>query len=454
MPNQKIAYQFRSMFTYLKYKLRLPRDKVNMATTIESVRSGATLTGANLWVLVLAIFTASLGLNVNSTAVIIGAMLISPLMGPIVAIGMGVAIHDFGLVYRSLKNFGLAVGLSILTSSLYFFVSPLKVPGSELLARTSPTIYDVLIAIVGGLAGIIAGSGKLRQSNVVPGVAIATALMPPLCTVGFGIANLNPTYIVGAFYLFFINTVFISLSTYFIVRFLKYPAVEMLEGRRSARLKRMIGFIVMMTLLPSIYLTYQIVREYVFEEKAKSFIKKEFEGRNRIVLKTSAEFKKNKPLITVTLLGAEVDSMELAVLKSKLPDYGLGNAKLDINQDITDIIQKGTFSSSVMATQQANAEAISKLYREMDTVKTARLAPLLKDSLQANIGRELAIMMPDLKMLSIQQHAFFDAALKKNRRGWIAEMAFAKRKQAAEIGKLREWLTIKLPGDTILLTVQ
>jgi uncharacterized hydrophobic protein (TIGR00271 family) len=425
-----------------------------MDTTIESVRSGATLTGANLWVLVMAIFTASLGLNVNSTAVIIGAMLISPLMGPIVAIGMGVAIHDFGLVYRSLKNFGLAVGLSILTSSLYFFASPLKVPGSELLARTSPTIYDVLIAIVGGIAGIIAGSGKLRQSNVVPGVAIATALMPPLCTVGFGIANLNPTYIVGAFYLFFINTVFISLSTYFIVRFLKYPAVEMLEGRRSARLKRTIGFIVMITLLPSIYLTYQIVREYVFEEKAKSFIKKEFEGRNRIVLKTSAEYKKNKPLITVTLLGAEVDSMELALLKSKLPDYGLGNARLDINQDITDIIQKGTFSSSVMATQQANAEAILKLYREMDTVKIGRIALLMRDSLQATIGPELAIIMPDLKMLTLQQHAFFDASLKKNRKGWMAELAFSNRKQAAEIVKLREWLTLKLPGDTVLLTVK
>ncbi len=454
MPNQKIGYQFRSFFTYLKYKLRLPRDKENTETTMERVRSGATLTGANLWVLVMAIFTASLGLNVNSTAVIIGAMLISPLMGPIVAIGMGVAIHDFGLVYRSLKNFGLAVGLSILTSSLYFFVSPLKVPGSELLARTSPTIYDVLIAIVGGLAGIIAGSSRLRQSNVVPGVAIATALMPPLCTVGFGIANLNPTYIIGAFYLFFINTVFISLSTYFIVRFLKYPAVEMLEGRKSARLKRMIGFIVMITLLPSIYLTFQIVREYIFEERAKSFIKKEFEGRQRFVLKTSAEFKKNKPLITVTLLGAEVDSIELALLKSKLPEYGLGNAKLDINQDITDFIQKGTFSSSVMATQQANAEAISKLYREMDTVKTERLAPLLKDSLQATIGRELAIIMPDLKMLSIQQHAFFDAELKKNRSGWMAEMAFAKRKRADEIGKIREWLTLKLPGDTLLLNIK
>ncbi|HSK14365.1 MAG TPA: DUF389 domain-containing protein, partial [Phnomibacter sp.] len=215
MLNKVPGKNIRALITYVKFKLRLPRDRDNMETTIELVRGSATMTGSNLWVLVTAIFTASLGLNVNSTAVIIGAMLISPLMGPIMAIGMGVAIHDFGLVYRALKNFLLAVGISILASSIYFFISPLKVPGSELLARTSPTIYDVLIATFGGLAGIIAGSSKLRQSNVIPGVAIATALMPPLCTVGFGIANLNPTYIFGAFYLFFINTVFISLSTYF-----------------------------------------------------------------------------------------------------------------------------------------------------------------------------------------------------------------------------------------------
>lgn len=286
---------FLRLLKYLQYKLRLPNDKENIRQTIELVRAGAIMTGPNLWVLVVAIFTASLGLNVNSTAVIIGAMLISPLMGPIMAMGMGVAITDFDLVLRSLKNFGISVVLSIVTSTIYFIISPLKIPGSELLARTSPTIYDVLIAIFGGLAGIIAGSGKLRQSNVIPGVAIATALMPPLCTVGFGIANLNPTYIFGAFYLFFINTVFISLSTFLIVSFLKYPHLKVLQAKRSIQLRRAIGFLVLITVIPSIYFTWRIVTLYIFEERVKQFVTKEFQGKRRVVLKTETEFSKANP---------------------------------------------------------------------------------------------------------------------------------------------------------------
>ena len=182
------------------------KDKDNEALIVESIRNGVEFKGTNLWILIFAIFIASLGLNVNSTAVIIGAMLIYPLMGPIMGIGLGVGINDFELIKKAFRNLLIATIFSVLTSTLYFLLSPLNEARSELLARTTPTIYDVLIAFFGGMAGIVASSTKLK-GNVIPGVAIATALMPPLCTAGFGLANGNMHYFFGAFYLFFINSV-------------------------------------------------------------------------------------------------------------------------------------------------------------------------------------------------------------------------------------------------------
>ena len=167
-------------------------ERENEAETIENILKGINFRGSNLWVLIFAIFIASLGLNVNSTAVIIGAMLISPLMGPIMGIGLGIGINDFELIKKAFRNLAIATIFGILTSTLYFLISPLNEARSELLARTTPTIYDVLIAFFGGLAGIVASSTKLK-GNVIPGVAIATALMPPLCTAGFGIASGNFT---------------------------------------------------------------------------------------------------------------------------------------------------------------------------------------------------------------------------------------------------------------------
>jgi uncharacterized hydrophobic protein (TIGR00271 family) len=424
-----------------------------MEMTIESVRYGANMSGANLWVLVLAIFTASLGLNVNSTAVIIGAMLISPLMGPIIAIGMGVAIHDFTLVYKALKNFLLAFGLSILTSSIYFFISPLKVPGSELLARTSPTIYDVMIAIVGGLAGIIAGSGKLRQSNVIPGVAIATALMPPLCTVGFGIANLNPTYILGAFYLFFINSVFICLSTYFIVRILNYPVVEDVQSKRAVRIRQTIMALVLIALLPSVYLTFRIVRKYIFEEKVKNFVQQEFSGNRRLVLKSSAEYIGNQQVVNVTVLGAEVDSIEFNELKNRLKIYGLGNANLAIQQGFGDVTRKGSVIGSIHSSIDNNSEAIGKIFSELDSLKKSTAGIEILDTLKMRIGKEVKVWMPDLTIFSLNRESYFDIGSNDLRNAWKAEVSFSKRQPPAQIVKLKTWLSGRLPGDTVFLSV-
>ena len=212
-------------------------DKENEQEIVSQITKGVNFKGANLWVLIFAIFIASLGLNVNSTAVIIGAMLISPLMGPIIGMGLAIGINDLELLKRAARNFGVATLISILTATAYFLLTPLSEAQSELLARTSPTIYDVFIATCGGAAGIIALCTK-GKGNVIPGVAIATALMPPLCTAGYGIATGHPLYFLGAIYLFFINTVFISFATFIGVRLMKFQRKEFISVETEKTSKR------------------------------------------------------------------------------------------------------------------------------------------------------------------------------------------------------------------------
>jgi len=237
----------------------------------EKIESGIVFRGTNLWVLMFAIVVASVGLNMNSTAVIIGAMLISPLMGPINGMGYSLATYDFHLLRRSLKNFFFAVGVSLITSALYFLLSPLNQAHSELLARTSPTIYDVIIALFGGLAGIVAMSSRLK-GNVIPGVAIATALMPPICTAGYGLATLQFDFFFGALYLFTINTVFIAFAALIVCQFLKFPIRSIVDPTRKKHVNRVISTVIILTLVPSIFFGVKLVRNEEFAQRAETFI--------------------------------------------------------------------------------------------------------------------------------------------------------------------------------------
>ncbi len=211
----------RNLRDFWRGRFSLDEDKAQRDEVVASISKGVEFRGVNLWVLIFATMIASLGLNVNSAAVIIGAMLISPIMGPIMGVGLALGINDFELLKKSLRNLLLMFIVAIVTSTVYFFLSPLSSNSSELLARTTPTTYDVLIALFGGLAGMVAQTRQDRTSTVIPGVAIATALIPPLCTAGFGLATGQFRFFFGAFYLFFINSVFIALATYLVVRFLK-----------------------------------------------------------------------------------------------------------------------------------------------------------------------------------------------------------------------------------------
>lgn len=236
----------------------LDADRASMQEITERIEGGALLKGTNMAILVLAMFIASIGLNMNSTAVIIGAMLISPLMGGIMAIGYGMATYDTAYVRKSFLRLLFQISFCILTSTIYFYISPISTASSELLARTEPTIWDVLIALFGGLAGII-GITRKEKSNVIPGVAIATALMPPLCTAGYGIANQSLKFFSGALYLFCINGVFICLATFIVLKIIKIPAKQYVSLQVLRRQKFYLAIVGTITVIPSIYMAYQSV---------------------------------------------------------------------------------------------------------------------------------------------------------------------------------------------------
>jgi len=268
--NPSVRYNVRSIFIFLKETISF-KDGVDVAATINNIRRGIDFKGPNVWVLICSIVVASVGLNTNSTAVIIGAMLISPLMGPIRGIGLGVGTNDITLIIESLKNFGIAVGISLFTAWIYFLVSPISELTPELEARTGPNLMDVFIAFFGGLAGIIAAS-RGDNSTVIPGVAIATALMPPLCTAGYGLAIGNFQFFFGASYLFLINTLFICLSTIIVVRYLKFPLREFINPRIQKKVTWSSYILLFLVVAPSIYLFYLKVQETVFNENVKSFV--------------------------------------------------------------------------------------------------------------------------------------------------------------------------------------
>lgn len=289
------------------------RTNTDAAATKESIIADIPFKGHTSWILICSIFIASVGLNANSTAVVIGAMLISPLMGPILGMGMSLAINDIDTLRRSLKNFTVMVVLSVITAFLFFYLFPLRDESSELLARTKPDIRDVLIAFFGGLALVIARAKKGTIASVIFGVAIATALMPPLCTVGFGLAIGKPWYAAGAMYLFTINTIFIGLATFLVIKFLRFPMVRYANSQRRRLIARLASITGILVMIPAGFTFYQVFQESLFKKQAQEFLKGtievyQFDGAGRYVDNlTKIEYVDNgTSLIEVVFMGDEL----------------------------------------------------------------------------------------------------------------------------------------------------
>lgn len=313
----------------------LQRGEEDKQKTLEIVKSNISFRGANLWILACAIMVASVGLNVNSTAVVIGAMLISPLMGPVVGAGFALGVYDFHLLRRSLFDLFIATVVSLIVATLYFYLSPFKEVQSEMLARTSPNIYDVLIAFFGGLAGVIAMT-RVEKGNPIPGVAIATALMPPLCTAGYGLATANWKFFLGALFLYSINCVFICIATYSIVKYLQYPAAQQITVKRQRQVKYVVSAIVVIMLLPSAYFAYNLYKEQQYHQMANSFIDTEFVGNGSTLVYKRIDYTASSKTIELAFLKKGFTSVQVQHLNKRLKSAGLLNTKLIIRQNSSD----------------------------------------------------------------------------------------------------------------------
>ena len=318
----------RHFFEFLNFETELDDfDRIH-----ESISKDVVFKGTNLWILMFAIIVASVGLNMNSTAVIIGAMLISPLMGPINGMGYSIATYNFPLFQKSIKNFSFAVIASLLASMTYFIISPISTAHSELLARTTPTIYDVVIALFGGLAGIVAISSR-QKGNVIPGVAIATALMPPLCTAGYGLATAQFNYFFGAFYLFTINTVFIALSSVIISQILKFPIRTHIPETQKKRINRWISLVIILILIPSIYFGYLLVQKERFQENAKKYIHNISIFEGNFLLKH--EINSDKRSIKLVYGGKNLKQQDKDHIIAKAASFSLKDVKIEFQQGLS-----------------------------------------------------------------------------------------------------------------------
>lgn len=408
---------------------------------LENVTVNVSFRGSNLWILACAILIASVGLNVNSTAVIIGAMLISPLMGPILGAGFALGTYNFQLLRKSFKNLLIATVVSLLVSALYFYISPFKDVQSELLARTSPNIYDVLIAFFGGLVGVIAIT-RVEKGNPIPGVAIATALMPPLCTAGYGLATFNFSYFFGAFYLYIINCFFICIATFLVIKYLKYPTFNF-KGRRFEKQIRMgITALVFIMIVPSFYLAYNLFQEKKFTKTVEEFINSEFNNKGYTVIYQKLNYNSNPKKVDVAFLNKKLSKDEMKMFNMLLEQKGIFNTVLNFRQDDADL--KAEILSELNKQNTSLSEkdvTINNLRQELSKYKVT----------EPGLVNELNILFPELKDVSlgkIEKFAGTDSAKVE----WLVLYHLEKNATEVDKPKIQNWLNQRLKvQNTIIL---
>lgn len=430
--------------TVKNYFNALP-NKEKEEETINQISSGVVFHGANLWILIFAIFIASLGLNTNSTAVIIGAMLISPLMGPIIGMGLAIGINDLDLLKRSIKNYLVATVISVFTATLYFIITPLTEAQSELLARTSPTLYDVLIALCGGAAGILALSTK-GKGNVIPGVAIATALMPPLCTAGYGLAVNNMSYFFGAFYLFFINTVFICLATFIGVRMLKFKQKKFIDRVNMEKVKRYIITIVVITMLPATYMTINIIRKSVYDNNARKFVKNEFVFTGTQII--SQEIDSKKKILNLVAVGKLISRENIKKAQQQLKVYKLDGYSLNIVQ--------GTQSDSllrnidnVILSKETSKQKLLEQSEQINTLENKLSQYTRYENIGKEISKEVKVIFPSIEKISISNvtETYTDTTMYEHY--ILAVVGSSTRLDKSDRAKLQRWLKTRINADSL-----
>ena len=457
--SEKVKSSLKESYGSIKhflYELLDISHDTDREATMEAILKDIPFKGHTAWILIFSIIVASIGLNVSSTAVVIGAMLISPLMGPIVGLGFSVAINDVDTLRRSLINLGVMVGLSLLTAFLYFQLSPLTQLTPELEARTYPTILDVLVAIFGGLALIIAKAKRGTIITVISGVAIATALMPPLCTAGYGLAVWDLSIFGGAMYLFTINTIFIALTTFVVSKFLRFPLVKYANSLRRKRIAQIASSIAIIVMIPSIYLFYNLLKESYFTNNANTFVQEELENYKQSFLqKNSTVISYNSgisPTIEASFLGKEIPSEVITLWKDKLKNYPhLEDTELKVLQNensenfdqLKYMVELKKRDSLELAMSKAEIEDLRYELRTMQKSNRIVKFDRLAQEIQLNYDNVVEVSYADVIKSNFENMDTIPTFSIK----WNAKIDLEEKKM--KLNKLKEWLSYKLSLENI-----
>lgn len=421
---------------------------IDIPTAIANIKNNIYFRGPNVWILVFSIIIASVGLNVNSIPVIIGAMLISPLMGPIFGIGLGLGINDTSLIKESLKNLCIMILISIVASCLYFLISPLDLDNpTELLSRTNPTIYDVLIALFGGFAGIFEIARK-EKGTVMSGVAIATALMPPLCTAGYGLASGNLLYFIGAFYLFFINSAFIILATYFSVRYMKFPSVKFADVKTKKKTKRLISLVIIVLIVPSVMSAISVIRQNKFDIAADNFLKETVSLGENYIYNHDINHHKGSTL-EIFIAGTPLTVEKKENLYERAERFGISRDQLVITentggtpQGANEEIIKGFYTIANDEVRKRE-NLISELEAELKKLEDAQIP-------YVQIAKELVTQLPDLSSLAILEGESVDVKdFDSEKRIYL--LISSKSGKPINTERIREWLSVRLNEENLYI---
>ena len=437
---------FNTVREFLKTTLNLTND-VDIQAAIEDIRSNIPFRGPNVYILFVAIIIASVGLNVYSIPVIIGAMLISPLMGPITGLGLGLGTNDRELVLFSIKNLLVMVGISLLAATLYFIVTPLEIDNpTELLARTRPTIYDVFIALFGGLAGVLETARK-EKGTVRSGVAIATALMPPLCTVGYGIANLSWQYTIGALFLFSINCIFIAMAAYLMAKFLKFP-VKTVEQHRTRYFILSYALVILLA-ATSIFTGYHVIRENDFTKMANRFVKKNQNIGKTYIYDSQVNIDSKPYMLELRLAGETLNEDTKEMLLRDAENYGIMRSQIVIHEDATvqvDRFNETEIVKNLMATNASNVQVRD------DSIKVlnAQIAHYKQQELPAKqLAEELQVQLPSITRLTLARGTALEQNVVMSEEQVIVVAHCSEMPSEEEKVRVYEWLKIRLQVEDL-----
>ena len=441
----RVSYFFRSLVNM--------KDHVDVEAAIQRIRGGIAFRGPNVFILFCAIIIAAVGLNLNSIPVIIGAMLISPVMGPILGFGLGVGINDTSLVKDSFKNFVVMVVISILASTLFYLISPLQLEQqTELLARINPTLYDVLIALFGGFAGILENSRKEKGGTVIPGVAIATALMPPLCTVGYGIAHLAPKFILGAFYLFLINSVFITLATVVTVKYLRFPKLDE-DDARSKRSAHWSAVILLALLVPSVLSGIQMIQDNNFARSAERLVQQNKNLGKSYIYDYKTDVESKPQTIDIYLAGEKLEASERERLLRDAEEAGITRSQIIFHEDAAYQFEKMTESELIQSIIDGHNRQVeelegrvTELSGEVQQYKNRQLPVTL-------LTRELSAQYPGIRQVTLTRGERVEAGSESGRETVVAILQCDRTVKEADRLRIRDWLKVRLGVEDVEVIV-